>query len=427
MSVHPVVLEKVELPSPDRRFSQPRTAPATRHWDRLLWPALVLVLSAGILLRIYPSAAFKTIGFDEGLYRGYVNVLIEHGITSYPDISEHYVAVQSRLPAAILPPTRFLYVFAAYLWHQSFGLEALASLHAVSSFFSILLLVLSTLFAWRLGGRAMALAVAALVACAPTQIHMSQHALIDGFFAFWALLSLWLLWENLRHPDNLRWLAPYTLALALLVLTKENAFFAFFGLVMVLAANHWFRFGQVTRMLLAMTFIGPLIGVAILVNLCGSLETTYQVYLLLVRKASVLPYAIATGDGPWYRYLVDLMLVSPIVLLLAVGTVFLLRRSDPAALYLLIFVVASYVVMANVRYGMNLRYANMWDMPLRYLSVIGLTKISSSLGRRRHLWLTLGLLAVCLLELRQYEILFVRAPLYELVTEGLLRAVHILK
>src|SRR5262249_27900482 len=162
---------------------------------------------------------------------------------------------QRGLPSAILPPTRFLYIFSGYLWHQCFGWEALASLHAVSSMFSILLLLLSTVFAWRLGGRAIALAVAALMACAPTQIHMSQHALIDGFFAFWAVLCLWLLWENLTHPDNPRWLIPYTGALALLVLTKENAFFAFFALAVLIVTNHWLRFGRVTRMLLAMTFV----------------------------------------------------------------------------------------------------------------------------------------------------------------------------
>ena len=79
--------------------------------------------------------------------------------------------------------------------------------------------------------------------------------------------------------------------------------------------------------------------------------------------------------------------------------------------------------MANVRYGMNLRYANMWDMPLRYLSVTWL----ASFTRRSSLWLTLAIGALCVIELRQYEILFVRAPLYELVTEGLLRALKILK
>jgi len=421
------VLEKAGVTNEDRRSPLRSAAVARVSWKRFFLPTLLLILSAGIVLRIYPSAAFKGVGFDEGLYKGYVTALVEHGMTSYPDISEQYVAIQSRLPSAILPPTRFLYIFAAYLWHQCFGSEALASLHAISIVFSILLLLLSTLFAWRLGGRAIALGVAALMACAPTQIHMSQHALIDGFFAFWALLCLWLLWENLRHPDNPRWLIPYAFALALLVLTKENAFFAFFALVVLLAANHWLRFGSITRTLLAMTLVGPLIGVAILVNLCGSLETTYQIYLLLVRKASVLPYAIATGDGPWYRYLVDLMLVSPTILVLAIGAAFLVRRSDTAALYLLIFVAASYAVMANVRYGMNLRYTNMWDMPLRYLSVLGLMRLGSGLNRFPQVWPALAVVTVCLLELHQYQVLFVKAPLYELVTEGLLRAVHILK
>ncbi|HEY8671492.1 MAG TPA: hypothetical protein VIL63_11670, partial [Terriglobales bacterium] len=187
--------------------------------------------------------------------------------------------------------------------------------------------------------------------------------------------------------------------------------------------NRWLKFGRITRLLLAMTFIGPLIGVAVLVNLCGSFETTYRIFSLLVSKASALPYAIATGDGPWYRYLVDLMLVSPLVLILAIGGMFKLRWSDKAAFYLLLFVAASYAVMASVRYGMNLRYANMWDMPLRYLSVTCLTGFS----RRSSFWLALAVGALCVIELRQYEILFVKAPLYELVTEGLLRALHILK
>ena len=52
----------------------------------------------------------------------------------------------------------------------------------------MLTLVLAVNFAGRLRGSTWALAIAALMACAPTQIHMSQHALIDGFFTFWALL-----------------------------------------------------------------------------------------------------------------------------------------------------------------------------------------------------------------------------------------------
>ena len=376
---------------------------------------------------LHATPGFQGVGFDENLYRAYVNELIRSGLTSYPDLAENYVEVQKTIPGAILPPTRFLYIFFGYLWHVIFKTEALAALHNVSSLFSVLLLLLAAVFTWRLGGLSMALPVSALMACAPTQIHMGQHALIDGFFAFWATLCLWLLWENLQKPGSRSWLVALGGALALLVLAKENALFAYLGLLVPLGLNRWLGFGKITRTLLATMLLGPLLGVALLVNLCSSLTTTIEIYRLLISKASVLPYAIATGDGPWYRYLVDLMIVSPIVLLLAAGAIFALRRSDRAPLYLLSFVAGSYLLMANVRYGMNLRYANMWDLPLRYLGVVTLTNTSQFFGSRAALSLGLLTLGLCSFELHQYFVFFVANDLYELVTRGLLHAVKILK
>ena len=376
---------------------------------------------------VHPMPGFQGVGFDENLYRGYVENLIKHGVTAYPDFADHYVELQTSLPSAILPPTRFLYVFAAYIWHSVSGADSLSSLHHVSSFFSMLMLALATIFAWRAGGLRLATPVAALMAFAPIQIHMSQHALIDGFFAFWATLCVWLLWENLQRPRQWPWLVGYGFALALLVLAKENAMFVYIGLAGLLAVNHWLRFGQITRALLVTMFVGPLLGVALLVNLCGSVDTTIKIYLLLVSKASVLPYAIATGDGPWYRYLVDLMVMSPVILILAIGGIFTLKITDKAALYLLSFVCASYLLMANVRYGMNLRYATIWDLPLRFLAVLSLTNVSQLFGARAQLWFVVLTAAVCAVELRQYLIFFVEHDLYELVTAGLLRAIRILK
>ncbi|MBA2744230.1 MAG: phospholipid carrier-dependent glycosyltransferase [Chthoniobacterales bacterium] len=407
--------------------------------------ALCVVLAVGAFLRLpsplfstnggplralgalHPAPGFQNVGFDEGLYRGYVEYLIQHSVTSYPEIAELFVEVQSNLPSAILPPTRFLYIFTSYLWHVLSGADALTSLHNISSLFGVLMLCVATLFAWRLGGLRIAICIAALMSCAPTQIHMSQHALIDGFFAFWATLSVWLLWENLRKPGDLRWLVGLGAALALLVLTKENAMFVYIGLLGLLCMNYPLHFGTITKGLLATMVLGPLVGVTILVNLCGSLETTYRIYTLLVSKASVLPYAIATGDGPWYRYLVDLMIMSPVVLVLAIGGIFQLKLSQKAPLFLLTFVAASYLLMANVRYGMNLRYANIWDMPLRYFATLCLINVSDLRVSRANLWLGLMIAAVCVIELRQYLIFFVEHDLYELVTGGLLHAVKILK
>ncbi|MFN2622826.1 MAG: phospholipid carrier-dependent glycosyltransferase [Chthoniobacterales bacterium] len=397
-----------------------------RTLSRPILLGFILAAVFGIFLRVYSSAGFTGLGYDEGLYRGYVTDLINHGVTSYPDFAEHYVETQTKLPAVILPPTRFLYIFSAYLWHQVTGADALLSLHRVSCLFSILLMFAAGAFAWRLRGPLSALGVFALMSCAPTQIHMAQHALIDGFFAFWATLSLWLLWENLKRPNDPLRLGFFGASLALMVLTKENAVFAYVGLLALLATNRWLRFGTITRPLLLVTVAGPLLGLVTLIFLCGGAETFVATYRLVVSKATVLPYAIATGDGPWYRYLVDLLLASPLILLLAWAAIFRLKFDDKSSLYLLAFVVATYLLMCNIRYGMNLRYTNMWDMPLRYLALGCIADVTRNL-RRRELIVVMAVLVLCALDLRQYYIFFVQHDLYELVTAGLLRALQILK
>ena len=405
---------------------------------------LALILAIGIFLRLpprtfsssgplhsiaalHPIPAYMQMGFDEGMYWEYVNALVKEGTTSYPNIVERYIDAQQKLPGSILPPVRFLYIFAAYLWHSLFGSEALDALHQVTAFFSVLTVLLATIFAWRLRGPTWALGIAALMAVAPTQIHMSQHALVDGFFTFWALLCLWLLWENLRATRDWRWLVAYISALALLVLTKENSFFVWVAIIALIISNRWLQFGTVTNELMVATIVGPILGLVVLVFLAGGIGTLFQTYQLAVGKNFQLRYAVMTGDGPWYRYLVDLLLVSPVILILALGSIFRLDHTKKPELFMSIFIAASYLVMCNVKYGMNLRYANMWDMPLRFLALSSLVGLVTPLRRYRNIALGMAVALICAIELRQYIILFVNFPLYELVSEGLLRALHILK
>jgi 4-amino-4-deoxy-L-arabinose transferase-like glycosyltransferase len=414
---------------------------------RLQWIGLGFILLFGIFLRLPPFLfdqngglhalsslhpnpkwhQMQLVGVDEELYRGYVDELSRTGITHYPDIILRYIEKQVTLHGSILPPVRFLFIFVAYLWHALFHSSPLDSLRSVASFFSMLTLGLAALIGWRTRGPRWSLAVAALVAVAPTQIHMSQHALVDGFFTFWAMLTLWLLWENLQAPRQWIWLVGYVLALALLTLTKENAFFVWVAIIVVLVANLWLRYGTVTRELAIATILGPLLGVAILVLLAGGFDVLIGTYRLLITKNYQLPYAILTGDGPWYRYLIDLLLVSPVILLLVFAAIFRIDREQKPELFFLMFLAGSYLVMCNVKYGMNLRYANMWDVPLRFLAFGGLVSLLNALKWRPNLTIVLATVALCAIELHQYLVIFVRFPAYELVSEGLLRALHILK
>src|SRR5438067_1796335 len=93
---------------------------------------LAIIFAVGIFLRITPQAfspgatlhflaplhpqpAWTKIGFDEGLYREYVNALAKDGLSSYPAIVHGYIEIQKELPGSILPPLRFLYIFTAYV------------------------------------------------------------------------------------------------------------------------------------------------------------------------------------------------------------------------------------------------------------------------------------------------------------------------
>src|SRR5947208_3472371 len=405
---------------------------------------LAIIFAVGIFLRLTPHAfvpgaslhfvavlhpqpAFNEIGFDEGLYREYVNASSKGGLGSYPDIVEGYIDIQKKLPGSILPPLRFLYIFTAYAWHSIFGSEALEALYQVAAFFSMLTLLLATLFVWRIRGPTWAIAIGALMAVAPTQIHMSQHALVDGFFTFWALLVLWLFSENLQTPRDWRWLVGYIAALALLVLTKENSFFVWVALIALLLTNRWLQFGIVTRELVIATILGPLLGVVALVFLAGGIDIFVQSYQLSVGKNFQLHYAILTGDGPWYRYLVDLLLVSPIILILAFGTIFRLDRTMKSELFMSIFIAASYLVMCNVKYGMNLRYVNMWDLPLRFLALSQIVAFASLAKNYRGAIIAGAVVLLAAIEFHQYIVLAVRYPLYELITHALLQALQILK
>jgi hypothetical protein len=430
-------------PTPDEPAPAPAPAAPTAA-PRALWFLVALILAVGILVRVWPSAGFTGTGFDEALYRDNVIKLDKVGVFNYPAICQLYIQDQ-RDPEMItkLPPTRFLYIYASWLWKRAeFGAAppvspkmpgftehdpALVSLHRVACLFSCLGLIVCGLAAWRMLGLRAVPGVLALLAFSPLQIHLGQHALIDGVFTFWAVLNLWLLWENLRQPNNSRLLAAFALSLALMVLTKENSFFVYLALCGLTATNRWAKFGDVTPKLLTILLAGPALGVVVLVLLAGGPAQFVEIYRLLVTKAQNLTYAIKTGDGPWYRYLVDLLILSPLVFVLAIGGVFTQVRESRPFVYLVAFVGFSYLIMCNVRYGMNLRYASIWDLPIRALAAAQVGVITARFGARQGLIASLIIVALCAYDLRQYFIFFVDGKLYELVTGGLLQVVKILK
>lgn len=389
----------------------------------LVAAAMTMLLAGGILLRVYPSAGFSGLGVDEHGYMVFLKHIQKAGLMNYDSVVKVFVERQYKRPDALVPATRIGFLAPAYLCGQAFHLKAFQALRVTACAASIFMLGLCAVFAYRLGGVGAMLSITALMVTAPLQIYLSQRALIDGYFAFWAVAAMWLAWENLQRPRHWGWLSAYILCLTILVLTKENGAFVIFALFAVLLLNRFLRIGATTPHLFIATIIGPAIAVVVLAAMIGGLGDWLRFYLMFEGKSRTNIYSVVAQDGPWYRYLIDFLLVSPLLVVFSIGGMFQLRKRDKAGLFMASFLALSFAGMSCITYGMSLRYAAYWDVPLCWLALTQVRRLSKKSGKFRSSFVTSALvLLLAASGATQYYRFFMKGAVYDPVTASLVWA-----
>lgn len=390
---------------------------------------LVVVLIGGIFVRAWPSTGCHRTGFDEGIYSTYVEVAQKDGIWHYENVVRAYVQSQAKHAEAFVPATRVGFLWPASVLAATCHLHPLAALHYISLISSVLLLFVVPIIGYRLKAcGAHLLLLTTLMAVAPLQIHLAQRSLIDGYFAFWAILCAWFLWESLQKPEQKAWSVAYGVSLFILVLTKENAAFVSFALVTVLIIFAIFRFGRASLALVLMTVLAPALAIVVLAGLVGGIREWIAFYSVFVQKSRFLPYPVRFQDGAWYRYFVDFTLLSPLVVALAIGRIFQLERKEAADIFWSLFLGVSFVAMSSVSYGMSLRFAAYWDVPLRWLAASQVVQLTKKFSRISPVISNAVILLILVaVDLFQYWRYFMHAGIYDPVSFELLRASRLLK
>ena len=390
--------------------------------------AMVVILAVGIFLRIYPSAGFSGLGVDERAYTVFLKQIQRAGLINYDAVVRVFVEKQYHRPDAVVPATRIGFLVPAYLCGKLFHLSDFDALRDIACAASILTLILCAWFGFRLGGISAMIALTVVLATAPLQICLSQRALIDGYFAFWAVACVWLAWENLQRARHWGWLSAYAFCLAMLVLTKENGAFVVFALLGVFLLNRWLDLGKVTPHLLIATVAGAAIAVLFLAALIGGLPEWARFYLMFETKSRTNVYSVFAQDGPWFRYLIDFTLISPVVIALAMGTIFQLRKADRPTVFMATFLGLSFASMSVITYGMSLRYAAYWEIPLAWLACSQILRLAEQFPKIHPAIISGGLLLIvggC--NLQQYNRFFVRGAIYDPVTAQLVKASNLVK
>jgi len=404
---------------------QERASVRLTKWSLAL---LIVILSAGVFLRVWPSAGFKGVGVDEGNYAMYVEKGVKYGLSNYGRVIDEFVASQVQRDHALIPATRIGFIWPTTLLARIGKLDPLGALHSMSQASTILLLIAAAIFGYRFGSIPQMLIVATLMAVAPLQIALAQRALGDAYFAFLAVLCAWFFLESLRAPQSIGWLVAYGFAFVLLVLTKENAAFVCIALM-----GTWFCFfaagvGPRSFALPLVTFIAGALAVIILASLLGGLGEWITFYRMYTTKSAGIPYVVQFQGGAWYRYLVDFTLLSPVIVALVFGRIFNIDKESRTDFFCALLLGFSFLAMSAVSGGMSLRFAAYWDFPLRWLAASKVLQLSGKLPRIKPFFGLAGLILILVaVDLFQYWRYFVHARIYDPVTFQLFYASGLFK
>jgi 4-amino-4-deoxy-L-arabinose transferase-like glycosyltransferase len=310
-----------------------------------------------------------------------------------------------------------MWVFPNPLRWSWIGITSLAcfdcrhrTLATLSTIAGILAVALTWWIARELFGSAVALVAAALAATSPLQLALGRRALGDEFVCAMVLASIAALLFYLRDPRPTRlvlWIVATTLAIA----AKELFLFSY----PLVLGFWWLRARKLRRLEVAAWLAPPLLFFALFCALAGDVTSFFAVARATASTATAATYPTQYQSGPPQRMLIDLMAVAPIVTCVAIAALIALRRHPLAALAFAMLAVHALLPSQNVRYIAAVE-------PL--LRILAAAFLVTELRDRR--WLAGGLIVNAAVELLLFYAIFIRAAVYDPVTDNLLRALKML-
>lgn len=289
----------------------------------MVWILSCLVLLLAIVSRLRLNTVDKALPNDERVYMAYATAMQRRG--GYRTCVDSYLGGRGDIPN----PLRWGHLFLTGALFRVFGAR-LRTLTTLSSVAGILSVALTGLIGLELGGPVVGLLASALTLSSPLQCHLGRRALQDELVCCLTLASVYAVCvaPQLGIPG----LVLIAVAVWAQVGVKEASVLSLPALGGLLICRGG-TFGWCVAGLVA---IGS--GVALsLLTLLALNRCDWRQVVAIHRHTTDLgdnEYAVRHGRGPWHRYLIEFVTLSPLVVLLAVaGAV----HGGAAALYAALF------------------------------------------------------------------------------------------
>jgi len=375
----------------------------------------IFLIAAAIRWWFFDVTEFRG---DELVYLSFAKRLSTAGLTQFRTLAETYASDPSLW--VYPPPLRAVYLLLAAVACRVAGDCSGTAVAAISLLSGLALVLLTLVMARRMFGEWVGLLSGLLVALSPLQLAMSRRVWADAFFSLTLLLAIWAFWERTRSPRK-GWDLLLGCSLLAAILTKESAVVFYLGLLCALLFREQSPAAPIARSTLAALLLPPVLAFLTLLVLVPDPALLIRLYSGTYSATKTGEYAMSYSQGPWFRYLIDFALLSPLTTILAIGYYFTQSGKDSPFLgrcALILFMLFSLVALKNVR------YVGFLDILIRILAVLSLTSLShrppfARLGER---WLLLPVLLLAAYDLFAFYRIFIGGGVYDPVTATLARA-----
>jgi len=391
--------------------------------------AIVLIfLVAAVLgtLKVFHHVSLG--GNDERTYAFYMNTVNNYGIGTVSSLSQAYYKV----PDNQRPPTplRVFFIFTGVLTCQISGTCGLQNLAMISFFSRIILILIAFFWLSKLFDPKIAFLSSVLLLISPAGLWSAERALQDSFFALLMVAAI-IAYHYCWNGERPRMPLLFGMILVAGFLTKESMIFLY-PCFFTSGIYYWRQNKTIPwRRILMPLISSPIIYLIIISILVGGLGAVIDHYVFFMKGMNKVEYVARFQLGPWYRPIIDWMLVSPVAFLLAVvGMVISVssQKNTGGRNLMAIYLISGLLVFGTFSIQ-NLRYVLFLDVFICALAVIGALSLSEKMKNHRYQTaiFALILLLIASSDIIQFFKIFVVAKVYDPVTATIMTSLGFIR